>query len=472
MQYAPEAFEAAAAAAAASELAEYRTKEEAVQVSRAMGISSDAGPYPIFSREPWADSPARKWVVASFAEMGAWLARVPREMRKVHELVPSSVPCRFVADLDCKTPSAMAATAFPGGKQDLFDKCVPEMCALLQEAFALSDPPRAAVADSSRPDKLSLHVTFPNLILENWPAVAAVGAWLAHRSKTAGSPLHHVLDENVYARQGGTLRTLFCTAHGKQGAYLTPWGEASRDFRLDAWLDSLVTYVHPDADASRIHAVPAAVASAPATAARKRAAKHATPSRATPEAFGDDVSLFTAVRDALAFALVAPHDGASVAADDVPPERDSFCVMLKAYPCVFKNGEPHAGNRMLATWFLQNQGPAGKEPPRVVGLTVRCMNAAAPCRRGVDEFDEARVREADALLREVFQRVGRADAEAVTTCGNERLCSSASSASTSVCEAAGAVAGAGAGAGAGAVMGGGGAATEGAAGAAAEAAKA
>ena len=113
-----------------------------------------------------------------------------------------------------------------------------------------------------------------------------------------------------------------------------------------------------------------------------------------------------AVRDAVAFALVAPHEGAAVAPDDLAPEADSFSVMLKKYPCVFKNGEPHDGNRIRATWFVQNG-----TPPRVTGITLRCMKKEEPCRTGVYEEDAANVMEADGIVREVFARITAASKE-------------------------------------------------------------
>jgi hypothetical protein len=376
MRYAPRAF---APVKEAESLAEYGTLHQALEVARAMGA------FPVFSRELYAGSDARGFCVSSFPEMAAWMRCVPPGLRKVHEHINEDVECRFVGDLDG------APKDHPNGEQALLE-CVEEMRTRVQKLLNLETLPRVVVGSTTRPKKLSVHVTFPDLILENWACVSALGKRILREAEKDGTVLAQVLDANVYARKSGTLRTMFCTGYGKEGHWMVPLG-GTMEFSETIWLDALVTYVPIEAPPPRAYVDDQAP---PTKKLRKKE------NVAAPDAFRGDIKLYQKVRDALSEDLAARHareHDTVVDADYVECTRTTCGVFLKRFPCRFKPGElPHSGNRIAVTWeFAPNK-------IWLVGVGFKCMRAAPPCNRQGWEATHAELLEFNAVLTCVLAR--------------------------------------------------------------------
>ena len=364
-------------------LAEFSSLNDACDVAWAEYLAeTEDGPMPVWSREPFDSSPARAWCVATFGEMAAWLAHQRPADRRVHELVTSDVEVRFAADLDLKTEDS------DDGRLDL---CVRELQEHVRAILGLTVAPRAFVATSSRPGKHSRHVTFPELVLQSWPHVRALGVLVERR---ASGELRAAMDMNVFERERGTLRTLYCTAHGKN-SWLVPLGDdplcGTTRFDAAKWTDALVTYVPPGAP-------PALQLSEDLL---KEAGVRATKPRAAlriqePDVFRDlEPGAFYKVRECMAAYytnLFAEEHGTYAEADD-RVSSNSVGIHFKRFPCAQKGG-PHEGNRVLVTWTLRYPAvaaaavaaaaaPGFVSAPKalVVGVAMQCMNKAKPCNR-------------------------------------------------------------------------------------------
>lgn len=357
MRFSPRAYEPLPDGAFV-ELAQFRTMTDALEVSKAMDG------FPVFSVEVFANSEARVWCVNTFAEMAAWMRAAPPASRRVHELVSEDIPCKFVADLDGKT----ADPFFEGKDESFLGEALEELRERVQKLLNLKEKPRVVVGSSTRPKKLSLHATFPDVVLKNWTAAAALGMRAWEDSERENTTLHHILDRNVYARERGTLRTMFSTSYTKPGVWMRPIGHSDK-FSKEIFFESLVTFVDP--------ALPDAILLDFKYEWGVKAKKTILKKGTVPDAFGGDLQLFGAVRDALAEAEALRtyrEHGTYVCADDLAPTSDSFAVYLKSFPCRFRDDTPHSGNRTRVTWTLGSGGD-------ITAVTYTCLKEAEPCYR-------------------------------------------------------------------------------------------
>ena len=409
MRYAPRAF----ASSRTAHLAEFNSLDAAKRVAYAELVAEEAsGPLVIFSREPWTTSASRLWCIASFAEAANWIQRQKPDARRVHEWLNPDVEVRMVADLERK--HGEHDDRFPNGPRDLV-ACAEEFQRRLTEALQLPAAPRMVLVSGSRADKDSVHVHCPDLVLKNWRDASALGVFVGRASEREDTLLYLVLDFGFYARSGGTLRTVYSTGCDKE-TWLVPMEDAAAQdtsavpFARAKWLETLVTFVPPDAGPALElpeHIRPPAVETPAVSVAAP------LPAAIIPSAFSKNPSAFDAASDLMVNIYETTHAAHACEADQgtgVVTGANHFGFFFRKFPCALKRA-PHRGNCVLVMWHFAASDACAPPPPgvyaqcrashpRVTRVAMQCQNPKCKKPRW-----EAGPHEVDAVNRAVARAI-------------------------------------------------------------------
>lgn len=335
----------------------------------------------MMSEELDVRSPARIQFVMDFE---TWIAQyVSRAAtdRRSHEVYHEDLPCKLFFDLESGETSTQ--------NQTRMEEAVAELRRFVAARYQTQ---KCVDLTSTRHDKLSRHLIFPDVVFPKMRDIRAVVAEIQTKCLCATE----FMDVGVYHKRSGTLRVAWSTGFGKN-TWLVPNGQNPRApgaVAVHILRDSLVTYV----DASKMSA--ALLAWVPRGGwgeeeAEYHGTRKFTNSPRPPEKekewkeLGWTITELETLTRAVGEMLV---EGGGCNASHFPSANDELAVAVGGLPCAVA-GRTHHSNRLVVTFKLPFRTHAAMFGP--LWVRVRCLDEE--CRHS--EWSDARI---ETSIRTVF----------------------------------------------------------------------
>jgi hypothetical protein len=181
----------------------------------------------VFAYEFDPNTVKRTFFVYTYSEFTKWFCSLQSTKRRVHELVPFEGPLKVFFDLETKKVESITEE---------------DMGSIINSIRMLLPPEHEPlILNASRADKHSYHMVYPTLVLGNMHDIHILALFLLQKIPL----LKDVLDEQVYKRRVGTMRTAYSTGFGKV-CYINPIPHppaAALKVDVDILLKSLIANV-------------------------------------------------------------------------------------------------------------------------------------------------------------------------------------------------------------------------------------